>query len=1434
MGWSTSNPFMPMASGAGQIITPESERARKEALEKERKAAAAKSRSARKIARGSLLPVRKSDAEKARIKQEKADAKAAKKAPMMGPLTEKQQADADRKAGRAGSGYRGRVGAGYKARTGAEGFGSKAGGRMMGIGMLASVGTMIPQMMGKDVPAFAHAIGPAAMAMGMFPQTMAKAGAGIMSIAAAAGPVGIGIAALGAITVGGIFAWKKMNENAREAGRRLGDFSVGSSKILGSMEEAYGKESAYAKYTNERAGARVGIKGEEVDAAKGIAESEAGKAILEEFQFSKENSGVEAATAGFTTNLVSAILQGIVTSSQAKALAGEIAGPVEGSIISKTIDEVVGKKGQVLARNPAEVAKKILERGMESIGAVERKSDSLEELEDLNPFERAIRAAKERGSVKPSKVLSDMVGTGIDLKAEREKLDSQSAAVWGSTLKQAYVSRAGAVEGLTAMEAKLREEQKKLSEMNKDDEGYAKQEAAVKKYQKAIGNTEKSLVEYDKLTKKAATNARTSFESMSEGSRLTAYTSSMERITKQQEDAGKGFEWETTRGLVQDLDSQSLEYSIMISLQSGLDPRVIDYLSAGSDGNKQLLETTLSVLMEGGVNPEDLNDLGVSIANLPKDEQISIMTEISGASTDDIQGLVAEINIVSGMPKKFRSQIDFDVMNLEQIKEAKKQWDEWKEKDPKKRGTFSFKVENFESSKRQMQQLEASVDKLNAKSGKGGKKPSVEKLQKNLPDIAKGVEEASGGKKTAMIIDAKLRIIKPEKIKVGTEAEPLTADDLTPEGEVNVLTKGEPLKAGDLEPETEVEVMVEGKPVTVLAKDIAPETVITDITYPEGGIPAPEVDGEAQVTPAWRDKLDPQHSLTHGDGVKISPHYNNHLSPQDAITPGNATVTVTLVKANSLGGLIPDGWKAKGFRSGGYISGAGGPTDDKIPALLSNGEYVMRAKAVDKYGADFMGRINGMRYADGGGVWDDAEGYAKGKKVKKKKKKGYLSKKQQMFEGSGWKSKMEGEGKDRKATDPLKWDDRIREQKKGFGASSGARKFTKNFMRPGQKAGQKMKATLETLEDDPRAMKKFFAMSKKQRKAYAKRVNKTRLAQEKVQLAKDFADQKTENAGRLKAVKAKINLAAKFKQYQSEAVNLSDRETEMLANMGPKQQKAYLAQKASITAQEKALALVTKRADELQQIADDWADDPLAFKQRQGEIGQRLAVSNAFGKSRELIDAEKEKLSYASDQESRAIEMINREYEDQEKSLEKIEAHQQQIASIEKGRLGVAQALSVGDIAGAARALQEAKTEEASIGREQMKSAMQDQKDARIKKHEDNVEKLQDMIWEIENKIRGIEVQYGYGLAMSLDKEIKAKDQADYNDLLRANPSFNVPMSAGGLSASIMDGMIYSLKKEVPANYEVTVNTTGADAEQTARLVMTKLKDMQNSYVRTS
>lgn len=60
------------------------------------------------------------------------------------------------------------------------------------------------------------------------------------------------------------------------------------------------------------------------------------------------------------------------------------------------------------------------------------------------------------------------------------------------------------------------------------------------------------------------------------------------------------------------------------------------------------------------------------------------------------------------------------------------------------------------------------------------------------------------------------------------------------------------------------------------------------------------------------------------------------------------------------------------FATGGYVSGPGGPKDDKVPALLSNGEFVMNAKAVNNIGRDNLTALNSGTVGVAPGVFTSA------------------------------------------------------------------------------------------------------------------------------------------------------------------------------------------------------------------------------------------------------------------------------------------------------------------------------------------------------------------------------------------------------------------------------------------------------------------------------
>jgi hypothetical protein len=89
--------------------------------------------------------------------------------------------------------------------------------------------------------------------------------------------------------------------------------------------------------------------------------------------------------------------------------------------------------------------------------------------------------------------------------------------------------------------------------------------------------------------------------------------------------------------------------------------------------------------------------------------------------------------------------------------------------------------------------------------------------------------------------------------------------------------------------------------------------------------------------------------------------------------PSSKTITITTVHRDINTGTIGH------LATGGPVNGPGTATSDSIPAWLSNGEYVIKAAAVEKYGVATFDRLNAMMLAGGGlASHTHARGFANG------------------------------------------------------------------------------------------------------------------------------------------------------------------------------------------------------------------------------------------------------------------------------------------------------------------------------------------------------------------------------------------------------------------------------------------------------------------------
>ena len=94
---------------------------------------------------------------------------------------------------------------------------------------------------------------------------------------------------------------------------------------------------------------------------------------------------------------------------------------------------------------------------------------------------------------------------------------------------------------------------------------------------------------------------------------------------------------------------------------------------------------------------------------------------------------------------------------------------------------------------------------------------------------------------------------------------------------------------------------------------------------------------------------------TAGAMSAINSFVSNATSRLNSI-PNNIVTRHTTIESTITGrSANPTHWS-----TGGFVQGPGGPTSDSIPAMLSNGEYVIKASAVSRYGVDFFNALNQM------------------------------------------------------------------------------------------------------------------------------------------------------------------------------------------------------------------------------------------------------------------------------------------------------------------------------------------------------------------------------------------------------------------------------------------------------------------------------------------
>lgn len=223
--------------------------------------------------------------------------------------------------------------------------------------------------------------------------------------------------------------------------------------------------------------------------------------------------------------------------------------------------------------------------------------------------------------------------------------------------------------------------------------------------------------------------------------------------------------------------------------------------------------------------------------------------------------------------------------------------------------------------------LEKDIDLLKRDlKAKGFSKDAVDKLAAAYLKLPKSATTKVDAKTQGAIKD--LQTVQ-NKIKT-TKGKTVTVDALTKEGEKHLEDLGFKIKR------------TKGKQITITAPTGGPQSAVNALARAIAGL--------------------------HGKNVNVTYTTTYRIKG----TPGGppaGTYHGSTAGRSATGGLIrraEGGPVVQYIPFGGPVSGPGTGRSDSIPALISNGEYVIKAAAVQRYGVAMFDRLNAMRYASGG------------------------------------------------------------------------------------------------------------------------------------------------------------------------------------------------------------------------------------------------------------------------------------------------------------------------------------------------------------------------------------------------------------------------------------------------------------------------------------
>ena len=460
----------------------------------------------------------------------------------------------------------------------------------------------------------------------------ASAVAGLAPMFAGMGPFGLAITALAA-TGGGLFLLDRAAKKAAEAQSKLVDQTFATTEKMKGIGALTGKVGASEIYDRKRqvsASDRytTGFERGKEQFGATFLENEVGKDVMSGFVKNME-SGTDQAAKTMAIQLAGYISDGVMSAEQAHSVASQIGINLNNSTLTSQISgqllDLIGPSGEDLLKNPLEVRVKLVE---------EQRSLSAS-LTDL--FNKEMAKPTDYSDFSPNdeaqKMAADVAAMGVqNLEFNRAQQDSLNAQ-YDKELKILETRKAATTDAAKIKEidaeilALSGKRERGLATLRKTNEGILKDQLSAFKTAQGKNDVEDSF-----------------FDSLKSQVRAKA------------ESTGQGAFADTFLKSSADLDSKEIEVKINTIVASGSMPTatatsLLEMFGDDEDGLEKFLDVTTKMQDPGKVT-QLINSLGGFKGNKSKAVVKTIIAKIANGDPEEADKLVSTIALMEKMAGK--------------------------------------------------------------------------------------------------------------------------------------------------------------------------------------------------------------------------------------------------------------------------------------------------------------------------------------------------------------------------------------------------------------------------------------------------------------------------------------------------------------------------------------------------------------------------------------------------------------------------------------------------------------------------------------------------------------------------------------------------------------------------------------------------------------